>query len=504
MVIANRLSDVVSFDSTDVRLAETLAHHTATALKNGRLEQSLEQLRVMEEQLVFQAHHDPLTGLGNRVLFIAALDQLLSEHLGAQGAVLFIDLDDFKTVNDSFGHASGDALLSEVANRLRSTLEADHTIARLGGDEFAVLVPDATERTKVELWARTLLAVFESPVATTTRPLRIRASIGVAMIQPGDEAGSVMRNADTAMYAAKAQGKHRFAFFESAMFEANLSRYNLQLDLQSSISQHQVRAVYQPIVRLDTKQLIGVEALVRWDHPTLGELLPGSFLEVAAECGMLDRLDHAVLEQACEWLAETDRAHPGLVPWVNVNLSPSTLLDPTCVSWVQSTLRRHGLQPNRLGVEVTENLMSADADLAVEALHRLRELGVQLSLDDFGTGYSSLSYLQRLPVGVVKIAKSFVDDVETIPNQRALLEAIVAMGRALDMFIVAEGVEQMQQVRLLESLGCAAGQGFAFSRSLRPAEFVKWALGWENERRRASESAPRVSDDARRTLRPVG
>jgi EAL domain-containing protein (putative c-di-GMP-specific phosphodiesterase class I) len=188
---------------------------------------------------------------------------------------------------------------------------------------------------------------------------------------------------------------------------------------------------------------------------------------------------------------------------VNVNLSPSTLLDPTCVSWVQSTLRRYGLQPNRLGVEVTENLMSADADLAVEALHRLRELGVQLSLDDFGTGYSSLSYLQRLPVGVVKIAKSFVDDVETIPNQRALLEAIVAMGRALDMFIVAEGVEQMQQVRLLESLGCAAGQGFVFSRSLRPAEFVKWAVGWENERR-ASESAPRASDDTRRTLRPVG
>jgi EAL domain-containing protein (putative c-di-GMP-specific phosphodiesterase class I) len=349
-----------------------------------------------------------------------------------------------------------------------------------------------------------VLTVFEPLVATTARPLRIRASIGVAMIQPGDEPGSVMRNADTAMYAAKAQGKHRFAFFESAMFEANLSRYNLQLDLQTSIAQHQLRAVYQPIVRLDTKQLIGVEALVRWDHPTLGELLPGSFLEVAAECGMLDRLDHAVVEQACEWLAETDRTHPGLVPWVNVNLSPPTLLDPSCVSWVQSTLRRFGLQPNRLGIEVTENLMSSDADQALESLHRLREIGVLLALDDFGTGYSSLSYLQRLPVSVVKIAKSFVDDVETIPNQRALLEAIVAMGRALEMFIVAEGVEQAQQVRLLESLGCAAGQGFLFSRSLRPAEFVKWAVGWEAERQRPIEASMRAGDDSRRALRPVG
>jgi diguanylate cyclase (GGDEF)-like protein len=478
LVIADRLSEVVSFDSTDLRLAETLATHTATALENGRLEQSLEQLRVMEGRLTFQAQHDPLTGLANRTLFATHLQQAIDRHVGRQGAVLFIDLDDFKTVNDSFGHSSGDALLVEVASRLTSCLGDHQVVARLGGDEFAVLLPDARTPETAEIIAQRILAMFDDPVRSGNHLLTIRASIGVAMIQAGDEPGELMRNADTAMYTAKAQGKHRVAFFESQMFESNLSRFNLQLDLQVAITHGQLRPVFQPIVELSSRRVVGVEALVRWDHPSLGELAPDAFLEVAAQSGLLPRVDHAMVIGACAWLAEVDRVEPNLVPWVNVNISPQTLLEAGCLDAILAALRTYRLAPSRLGVEVTEYLMAQDADRALRTLHLLRDAGIRISLDDFGTGYSSLSYLQRLPVSTVKIAKSFVDDVETSSGQRALTEAIVAMAKALDMYIIAEGIEHQQQMVLLASLGCMAGQGFGFSKPLRGDELVGWIRRW--------------------------
>ena len=477
MVIADRRSEVMEFDNTDVRLAETLALHTATALENGRLEQSLEQLRVLESRLTFQALHDPLTGLANRTLFRSTLDAAIADRGAAAGAVLFVDLDDFKTVNDSFGHAVGDALLVEVAERLVAAVRPDDTIARLGGDEFAIHL-DGVSGAQAAALAERLLASLDAPIFVAHRRVVIRASVGIAPIEPGADPESVMRSADTAMYTAKAQGKHCIVGFEPAMYETSLHRFNLHSDLQRALAAGELVVHYQPIVSLDDQVLLGVEALVRWRHPRLGLLAPDSFLPLAEETGLIGAVDQATLDEACRWLAAVDSEHPGLVPFVNVNLSPRTAQEPRFVASVQAVLATHGLQPRRLGMEITENVLSQQADRAVETLHRLKALGIRLSLDDFGTGYSSLSHLQTLPVDVVKIAKPFVDDLESSAQQRAFTSAIVALGRALGLFVVAEGIERPEQLALLRNLGCDGGQGHYFARPMGGAAALGWALHW--------------------------
>jgi diguanylate cyclase (GGDEF)-like protein len=491
LVIANRLSEVVGFDSTDARLAETLANHTTTALENGRLEQSLEQLRVLEGRLTFQALHDPLTGLANRTLFRTRLQQAIDEQDGGHGAVLFIDLDDFKTVNDSFGHATGDALLIEVAARLKSCVAETDVIARLGGDEFAILLCDVAESVGATAAAHAILRTFDAPAIVTQRRLDIRASVGIALIQFGADPEAMMRNADTAMYMAKAQGKHRVVMFEPSMYESNVHRFNLHSDLQRALDRHELVAHYQPIVRLIDQQLLGAEVLVRWRHPTLGMLSPDSFLPVAEQTGLIVAIDMLMMEQACEWMSRIDVSDPGMVPWVNVNVSPRSFREPTLVDDVTAALRRHRLAPNRLGIEITENLMSEQADRAIETLQRLKTIGLRLALDDFGTGYSSLSYLQSLPVDIVKIAKPFIDDVESSASQRAFTTAIVALGGALDKFVIAEGVERREQLDLLEAVGCDAGQGYYFARPMSQDDFVAWARQWHT--RSASSAIGNVS-----------
>lgn len=479
LVIANRLSEVVAFDSTDARLAETLANHTTTALENGRLEQSLEQLRILEGRLTFQALHDPLTGLANRTLFRTSLSDAIEKHDGGLGAVLFIDLDDFKTVNDSFGHATGDALLIEVGTRLKNCLSESDTIARLGGDEFAILLGDVTEPAEATEAARRILMSFEAPAIVTQRHLDIRASVGIAVIEPGADPETMMRNADTAMYMAKAQGKHRIVMFEPSMYESNVHRYNLHSDLQRAIAHQELSVHFQPIVRLGSHAILGAEALVRWNHPSLGLLSPDSFLSVAEQTGLIAAIDMLMMDQACAWLARVDLTDPGLVPWVNVNLSPRSFQEPGLIESIVGTLRRHGLAPNRLGIEITENLMSEEADRSIETLQQLKTIGLGLALDDFGTGYSSLSYLQSLPVDVVKIAKPFIDDIESSYSQRAFTTAIIALGGALDKFVIAEGIERPEQLELLESFGCDAGQGHYFARPMDEGAFLVWARQWK-------------------------
>ena len=478
LVIANRLSEVVGFDSTDVRLADTLANHTTTALENGRLEQSLEQLRVLEGRLTFQALHDPLTGLANRTLFRTQLQQAIEHRDGSCGAVLFIDLDDFKTVNDSFGHATGDALLIEVAGRLRGCISDTDVIARLGGDEFAVLLHDADDVSEATAAAEAILQSFERAATIMQRRLSTQASIGIALIQIGSDPETMMRNADTAMYIAKAQGKHRVVMFEPSMYESNVYRFNLHSDLQRALDRDELTIHFQPIVTLATQDVIGAEALVRWHHPTLGELSPDSFLAVAEQTGLIVAIDRLIMDKACEWLAGVDASVPGLVPWVTVNVSPRSFHEPTLVESVTAALKQHHLAPHRLGIEITENLMVEQADRAIATLHELKAIGLQLALDDFGTGYSSLSYLQSLPVDVVKIAKPFIDDLESSASQRAFTTAIVALGAALGKFVIAEGIERSEQLDLLEAIGCDAGQGYMFARPMCGAEFVQWATQW--------------------------
>ncbi len=499
LVIANRLSEVVGFDSTDARLAETLANHTTTALENGRLEQSLEQLRVLEGRLTFQASHDPLTGLANRTLFRTRLQQAIEDHDDFHGAVLFLDLDDFKTVNDSFGHATGDALLVEVAARLMTCVAEDDLIARLGGDEFAILLCDVDDASGATAAAQAILQSFDVPAILTQRRLDIRASIGIALIQAGACPEAMMRNADTAMYIAKAQGKHRVVMFEPSMYESNVHRFNLHSDLQRALDNSELVINFQPIVRLTSQDLLGVEALVRWHHPSLGELSPDSFLAVAEQTGLIVAIDTLMMDKACEWLADVDVSDPGLVPWVNVNVSPRSFHEPTLVDDVTAALHRHDLAPNRLGIEITENLMSDQADRAIATLEQLKSIGLRLALDDFGTGYSSLSYLQSLPVDVVKIAKPFIDDLESSASQRAFTTAIVALGEALGKFVIAEGIERAEQLDLLEAVGCDAGQGYMFARPMDGAEFVEWARQW----RRRPRQSPIANVSNIRTLRPA-
>ncbi len=473
LVVANHLSDVVGFDANDIRLAETLANHTAIALENGRLEQSLAQLRVMEGRLTFQATHDPLTNLANRTLFRTEVQDAIERCEHARGATLFIDLDDFKTVNDSFGHATGDALLIEVALRLKACVGPTDTVARLGGDEFAILLPDADHRDAVHAAAQRILDVLEDPVRLSDRRLQVRASVGVALMEPGADANALMRNADTAMYIAKAKGKGRSVTFESAMHESTLHRYNLRTELAQALLDHDLCAVYQPIVMLAHHELVGVEALVRWNHPALGQLEPEVFLGVAQESGQIAELDMAMLDLACAWVARSD-ADGMRIPWVSVNISPRSFSEPGLVARISAALDRAGLTPARLGIEITEDLVAEDLDHAVEILRQLREIGVGTALDDFGTGYSSLSHLRSLPVDTIKIAKPFVDDLETSVDQRAFATAIVTLADNLGKFSIAEGIERPEQLEALISMGCDAGQGYLFARPMDEATFATW------------------------------
>ena len=494
LVIANSLSKVAGFDVADARLAETLANHAAVALENGRLEQSLEQLRVLETRLVHQATHDPLTGLANRALFRTNLGGAIND--GCSGAVLFIDLDDFKTVNDSFGHATGDALLIAVAERLKPCVAPTDTIARLGGDEFAILLRDVNDVEETTAVATGILEALEAPAMVGQRNLSVRASIGIATIDPTTDPDALMRDADTAMYIAKANGKHRVVVFQPSMHESILRRFDLHCDLRSAISRGELVPYFQPIVRLDSHALLGVEALVRWDHPQLGLLKPDSFLDVAQETGLAVALDMLVLDRSCRWLAAIDATDPGLIPWINVNLSPANFIESGLVDRVTATLERQGLQPDRLGIEITEDLMSEHAIEAAAALHQLSAAGIRLALDDFGTGYSSLSHLRSLPVDVIKIAKPFVDEIDDSDSQGHLVRAIVALGGVLDMFVIAEGIEQPEQARLLEAVGCQAGQGHLFSHALAGPEMLAWARG---RRAAPSPANPPITDDAHET-----
>ncbi|MGI9615597.1 MAG: putative bifunctional diguanylate cyclase/phosphodiesterase [Acidimicrobiales bacterium] len=480
LIIADQLSDIRGFDANDLRLTETLANQTAIALENGHLEQSLDQLRILERRLSFQATHDPLTDLANRTLFRDNLSAVLAEHGGTRGAVLFIDLDDFKTVNDTLGHAAGDDLLLEVAERVRRCCTAADTVARLGGDEFAVLLPRATAPDDATRVARQILTALEPTTRIAGELVEIRASIGIASVSPGTNAETLMRDADTAMYQAKAQGKNQHVIFHRSMYESSLRRYNLHTDLRLAVDRNELCVYYQPIIALDTRRVVGGEALVRWNHPTLGLLTPDNFLHVAAETGLIASLDMGILDEACGWLAQVDAVRPGAVPMINVNLSPNSFREPGLATRILTTLRRHSLTPDRLCIEVTENLMEDETDQVVDILHTLQAESIRIALDDFGTGYSSLSHLRTLPIDTIKIPKPFVDDLGSPgdpdePEARPVFAtAIIALGQALDKRVVAEGIERPEQLETLRKLGCDHGQGYLIARPMDHITMQAW------------------------------
>jgi diguanylate cyclase (GGDEF)-like protein/PAS domain S-box-containing protein len=425
--------------------------------------------KILEERLAHHAFHDSLTGLANRRQFQERVQAALVDprRRAAGLAVLFLDLDDFKTVNDSLGHSAGDELLIRVARRLKGCLRAHDLPARIGGDEFAVLVDGFGGPAEVEAVARRIVAVLDEPHTLHGSEVLARASIGIAV--PGvdeQDADALLRNADTSMYAVKRAGKGSYTFFEEAMHERVVQQLQLDAELRHAVDRSEFVIHYQPIVHLATQSIVGVEALLRWQHPTRGLLGPGEFIDRVEENGLIVPIGRWVLEEACRQLGRWDHDHEQV--GMSINISARQLQHETLLTDVHDAADQAGIDPRRLTLELTETALLQDTTATIDLLAKLKLLGVRLALDDFGTGYSSLSYLRRFPVDVVKIDRSFIEDVGKGPEESALPDAIIALCRAFRIESVAEGIELRRQLTHLQAVGCHAGQGFFLSRPLPP------------------------------------
>jgi len=438
------------------------------ALAIGR---NISERRQAERLLVHQATHDALTGLPNRVLLKDRLQHAVAQgrREGRQVGVIFTDLDNFKDVNDSLGHDVGDELLKMLAQRMRSALRESDTVARLGGDEFVAVIENAANNHDLDAVVQKLFETLSQPCDIAGHRIFPGASLGIAAFpKDGDDADTLMRNADTAMYAAKDGGRNHFRFF-SADMNAELSEWmEISASLRNAIENHELEVHYQPKACLKTGELHGMEALVRWRHPEHGLIPPARFIPVAEKSGLIGAIGAWVLDDVCRqartWLDAG--LHPGRVA---VNLSTAQCHGHDLVDLVRSALSRHGLSGHHLELEITESIVMDDAEESIRAFWALRDMDVRVSVDDFGTGYSSLSYLKRLPVDVLKIDKSFVDDIETDTNDVEIIRAIIAMAHSLNLDVVAEGVETAPQLDCLRAAGCDQLQGYYFSRPL-PAD----------------------------------
>jgi diguanylate cyclase (GGDEF)-like protein len=428
--------------------------------------------RRLEKELRQQAYRDSLTPLPNRALFMKRLAEALSrsEPIGAELAVLLLDLDDFKTVNDSLGHVAGDLLLIRVAERLLECLRDTDTAARLGGDEFVILLDNQADPDEATVVAGRILEALSVPMLIEGRMVTVQASLGIAFARSATDAGELLRNADLAMYAAKREGGARFRIFEPDMHSGALARLELKADLERAIERDELLLHYQPIVCLRTMRIVGLEALVRWHHPSRGLVGPVEFIPLAEETGLIDRIGQLVISSACYRALRWRQMIPGGDDLtISVNLSPRQLSDPALVEHVRQVLARTGLPPSALVLELTESALAEPSVDAVGVLEQLSQLGVKLALDDFGTGYSSLSRLDRYPLDIVKVDKSFVDRIDQDAGDAALLEAMLQLAGALRLEVVAEGIETETQLHRLQALGCALGQGYLLARPAEPA-----------------------------------
>jgi diguanylate cyclase (GGDEF)-like protein len=449
-----------SFSLRERRLLETVGAHAGSALESGQTARALAAVTELKERLAHEARHDPLTGLANRSLFSLRVEAALA-RVGNAPAVMFLDLDDFKGVNDTLGHAAGDALLVTVAERLRASLREDDLAARLGGDEFAVLLEHAPTAVEAERAAERVLGALLAPLSVEGHAVRVRASIGVALASGGaSSAGELLRNADLAMYSAKAGGRSRSAIFSPGMVDAELARHALVNDLREAIDQGQIEPHFQPLVDLGSGRSWAVEALARWHHPRLGLLLPERFIELAEETDLINALGSGMLRAACRQAALWRESIPGAAELVvSVNVSRRQLENRAFTELVAEILQRENLPPQALMLELTESAVASDAAEVVQHCVALRALGVRVAVDDFGTGTSSLAELRELPVDVLKVAKPFVDALETRPGEREFVRVIVELGRVLGLTVAAEGVETEGQLALLRELGVDVAQG---------------------------------------------
>ena len=472
---ASSLSTRLRAADGEYRAVELIAHnHIGDPLIDGILLnlRDVSERVALEEQLRHQAFHDDLTGLANRALFEDRLTLALARARRQKGelAVIFVDLDDFKTVNDSLGHAVGDELLRETAQRLATCLRAQDTAARLGGDEFAVLLEDLSGPDEAWEVAERLRRALEPPLVLDGRQIVSSASLGLESPGPEATAAEVLANADLAMYSAKDAGKGRVARFEPPMRARLVERMELGSDLGVAVERDELLLEYQPLVELDTGRIIGVEALVRWQHPTHGRLSPDRFIPLAESTGHIVGIGRWVLQTACAQLRRWEE-HGGDAAGLemSVNVSTRQLTDPDFPHDVRAAIDAAGIDASHLTLEITEHLLLDDSDVMRQRLQALKEIGVYLAVDDFGTGYSALSYLQKFPVDVLKIDRSFVSGIDRDPERASLVRGIVEMGRNLSLSVVSEGIEEPGEAALMREFHTQYGQGYLFSKPVDAA-----------------------------------
>ncbi len=456
-----------SFSVDDANFLQAVGHVLGTAIERRR----------SEDRARHEALHDPLTGMPNRSLLRDRLEQALvrCERRGTQIALLFLDIDNFKLVNDSLGHSAGDELLQAVAPRLEGAIRPSDTVARFGGDEFVVLAEDVEDERGARLLTERIAAAFTSPFLLRGEAHVVSASTGVVMCPGGDvEPEDLLRDADAAMYRAKERGRGHYEVFDDAMRARVVGRLKTENELRRALAEDELVVHYQPYYSLADQTIAGVEALVRWQHPERGLLLPGEFIPVAEESGLIVPLGAVVMRQACHdashWRGVCSEASDLRL---TVNLSARQAAQPGLVDLVAATLADSGLEPSCLGVEITESVVMEEATGQTEALEGLRELGVRLVVDDFGTGYSSLAYLSRFSLDVLKIDRTFVAGLDSGESSEAIVAAIVAMASALGLPVIPEGIETEAQLVKLTELGCSLGQGFIFSRAVEAGEIER-------------------------------
>jgi len=432
----------------------------------------ISQLKQSEAELTHMAYHDPLTDLPNRLKLTTQIEQeiLHFQRNSGQFATIFIDIDHFKHINDTYGHLIGDEVLCEIAQRLKNSLRAEDTVARIGGDEFVLLLTGLTDIDSITTVVRKLMKIFDLPVKVSNgEHLRFTGSMGIAMY-PGDgeDSDTLLRNADAAMYRAKKEGRNDYAFYTAALTKESEAHLKLQSALYDAIDNDGFEVVYQPQFNMLSDKLIGFETLIRWNHPKLGMISPLDFIPVAEKAGLINDIGQWVLETACkqgvEWLEQGYNFGR-----IAVNVAGPQLQRDSFVEQVIATIQKTGLPTENLELEVTEGFMMNKPEKSIKYLKALRRFGIELSMDDFGTGYSSLSYLQQLPLNKIKIDRSFINDLPHDCNGVAITDAIIAMGNALSLTVIAEGVETREQAEFLRSRGCMQGQGYYFSKPL-PAE----------------------------------
>jgi diguanylate cyclase (GGDEF)-like protein len=432
--------------------------------------QEINQFPQKLDLLTRQAFQDPLTALPNRALFMDRLAHALArtERRAQHVAVLFLDIDRFKVINDSLGHGVGDQVLGELSRRLAECVRPEDTIARLGGDEFAVLLEDLDDAAGATAVAERVAKALEAPFLLEGREVVVTMSVGVALntrrpVSPEE----LLRDADLAMYRAKGKGKNRYEVFDTDTGAPAIHRLDLELDLRSAVARNEFRLHYQPVVQLETGRVVEFEALVRWQHKDRGLLPPEDFIGLTEETGLIIPIGQWVLTEACRQARLWQEQRPSDPPLtIGINLSARQLQDPDLIALVSHVLADSGLDPRSLKFEITESVVMQDAPSTLATLHTLRELGIRLAIDDFGTGYSSLGYLKRFPIDTLKIDRSFVEGIVTDPEDAAIVQAVISVAKSLGLSVTAEGIENEAQLRRLQELGCDRGQGFYFGHPL--------------------------------------